>query len=157
MVTKATEGIGRAKRYAVERVIDARPEAVWTLLTDAGRYPSWNPSVVSLRGRIETGHKIELVSTVNPKRKFVLTVSGVQPPRQMVWSSGIPLGLFRGVRTFTLTPGPSNSTVFAMSETFSGAMLGAIEGSLPDFTASFDAFAAGLKQEVESNTAAATR
>ena len=49
--------------YAVTRTINAAPERVWRLLTDGEDYPRWNPSVVSLRGRIVSGEKIELVST----------------------------------------------------------------------------------------------
>jgi hypothetical protein len=52
------------------------------------------------------------------------------------------------VRNFTLIP-KDGGTTFVMSETFSGGMLGMIEGSLPDFTRSFDAFAADLKNKAE--------
>jgi hypothetical protein len=86
--------------YEVARTINAGPARVWRLLTDAEGYSRWNPTVVSLRGRIDRGEKIELVSTVSAKRPFVLTVSDVE--RRMVWSSGLPLGLFRGVGTFAL-------------------------------------------------------
>jgi hypothetical protein len=60
----------------------------------------------------------------------------------------MPLGLFRGVRTYTLTA-QGSSTVFHMREEYTGAMLGAIWKSMPDLQPSFDTFAAGLKKRVE--------
>ena len=70
----------------------------------------------------------------------------------MVWEDGVPFGLFRGVRTFRATLTATGSTVFAMSEIFSGAMLGMIAKSLPDQRATFEKFAADLKKEVERST-----
>jgi hypothetical protein len=42
-------------------------------------------------------------AVLNPKRAFPVTVKEFSPGERMVWSGGMPLGLFRGVRTFTLT------------------------------------------------------
>ena len=109
------------------------------------------PSVVSLRGRIASGEKIELVSTVNPKRRFVLSVSQVEPERRMVWSSGMPLGLFRGVRTFVLEPRPSSQTEFSMREEYFGLLARLITRTIPDLNDAFGQFADGLTAAAESN------
>jgi hypothetical protein len=61
----------------------------------------------------------------------------------------MPLGLFRGVRTFTLTPVPGGATAFAMREVFSGPLLGLIKRSMPDLQPSFDEFARSLKLRAE--------
>ena len=135
--------------YSVQRTISATPERIWGLLIDAGGYPAWNPSVISLDGRIAPGEKIKLVSSVNPKRAFSLTVSDVEPERQMVWSSGMPLGLFRGVRTLSLRPLDGGQTDFAMEEVYSGPLAPLITKSIPDLTASFGQFADGLKSAAE--------
>ena len=50
--------------------------------------------------------------------------------------------MFKGVRTFTLTPGSDGSTEFAMKEEFSGLMLPMIKGSLPDFGPVFETWEA---------------
>jgi hypothetical protein len=34
----------------------------------------------------------------------------------MVWVGGMPLGLFKGTRTFTLAPGQGGATQFTMRE-----------------------------------------
>jgi len=37
------------RRLVVERIVDADPESVWTLLTDTDRWPDWGPSVSAVR------------------------------------------------------------------------------------------------------------
>src|SRR5215218_9611884 len=104
--------------YASASSIAAAPDRVWALLTDAAAYPSWNPTVVKIDGTIAVGQKIRLVSTLDPKRTFKLAVAEAEAPRRMVWSSGMPLGLFTGRRTYTLTPRADGGTDFAMEERF---------------------------------------
>ncbi|MEM8708446.1 MAG: SRPBCC domain-containing protein [Actinomycetota bacterium] len=137
------------RRYAVERTIAASPERVWRLLTDARGYPSWNPAVVSLVGPIASGTTIELVSTVNPKRTFRLTVAELAPPSRMVWTDGMPLGLFTGTRTYSLTA-TGGQTHFSMVEEFTGPLAGLITRMIPDLTESFEQFADGLQTAAEA-------
>lgn len=135
--------------YSATTTINAPADKVWELLTDAPSYPDWNPTIVSLKGTIAEGHTIALVSTVNPGRTFKLKVSDVTAPRSMVWSDGMPLGLFKGVRTFTLIPLDGDGTEFTMTEVYSGLLEPLISKSIPDMTESFEQFAAGLKQAAQ--------
>ena len=137
--------------YKVKRTIDARPERVWELLTDAAGYTAWNPTVISLQGQIAVGETIKLVSTVNPKRTFSLKVTELQGPRRMVWSDGMPLGLFKGVRTYSLSPAEAGSE-FAMEEVYSGPLAPLITRAIPDLTDSFAQFAEGLKAAAEARS-----
>jgi hypothetical protein len=139
-----------ARGYGVRRTIDAGAERVWNLLTDGDGYPDWNPTVISLEGPIADGGQIRLVSTASPKRTFALAVTTPQPGRRMVWSDGMPLGLFRGVRTFELTPRDGERTEFAMDEVYSGPLAALITRAIPDLTASFEQFADGLKRAAEA-------
>ena len=61
----------------------------------------------------------------------------------------MPLGLFKGVRTFTLSPRADGGVDFALREEFSGPLLALFAGSLPDLNKTFEAFAAGLKARAE--------
>jgi hypothetical protein len=61
----------------------------------------------------------------------------------------MPLGLFRGVRTYHLSSGGENETLFRVREEYSGPLLGLMWRSIPDLGPSFERFAAGLKQQVE--------
>lgn len=137
------------KSFEVTRTIDASPEALWALLTDAEGYSRWNPAVVSLDGPIEPGRALRLVSVVNPKRTFTPKVTEMDAPRRMVWSDGMPLGLFRGERVYTLTPEGPDRTRFHMREAFTGPLSGLISRSIPDMGPSFEQFADGLKREAE--------
>lgn len=62
----------------------------------------------------------------------------------------MPLGLFKGVRTYRLSPEGDGSTRFEMRETYSGPLAGMITRSIPDLQPSFDQFARGLKAKVEA-------
>lgn len=135
--------------FATQRTINAPPEKIWALLTDASSYRDWNPTIVSLDGTIAAGETIKLISTLNPKRTFSLKVTELQPPSRMVWADGMPLGLFRGERTYTLTPQADASTSFAMREAYSGPLAPLITRAIPDMTASFEQFADGLKAAAE--------
>jgi hypothetical protein len=67
----------------------------------------------------------------------------------MVWSGGMPLGLFRGVRTFTLSPQGNGTTRFTVREEYTGPLLPMIWRSMPDLGPSFAQFASGLKARAE--------
>lgn len=138
--------------YAVRRSINAPAQTIWTLLTDASGYTDWNPTIVSLDGAIEVGQRITLVSTVNPKRAFKLRVDEMTAPRRLVWSDGMPLGLFKGVRTYVLSPNDAGGTDFEMEEIYSGLLAPLITRSIPDMTESFEQIADGLKAAAEAAT-----
>src|SRR6516165_7567554 len=93
--------------------IRAKPEAIWALLTDAARFPSWNTTVTSLEGEIAVGQRLALRVTLDPKRTFKPRVTRLEPAREMVWSDGFA-PMFKGVRTFTLRATGDGTTEFAM-------------------------------------------
>lgn len=126
----------------------AKPERIWSLLTDAKGFPRWNSTVTAIDGTIGLGQRLALKVTAAPTRTFKPTVTAFEPEKRMVWSDGMA-PMFKGVRTFTLSPKDDGSTDFSMNEVFSGVMLPLIKGSLPDFAPSFEAYAANLKQEAE--------
>ena len=136
------------KSFEAETTIDAEPEAVWDVLVDLRRYPEWYSGVISTEGTVGTREKIRIWSEVAPERAFNLTVDGLEPPWKMVWSGGLPLGLFRGVREFTLDL-LDGRTRAHVREDYTGPLLGLIWRTMPDLQPSFDRFVAGLKAEVE--------
>ena len=69
---------------------------------------------------------------------------------ELVWSGGMPLGLFKGVRTYTLAPEGNGTTKFRMREEYTGPLLPMIWRSIPDLGPSFTQFANGLKQRAEA-------
>ena len=140
------------KLYDASSSIQASPEAIWAILSDGPKYSDWDSGVVRVEGRIAPGETIKVVSSANPGRAFPVKVTEFSPSRRMVWSGGMPLGLFKGVRTFTLSPEANGSTRFSMREEYTGPMLGMMWRSMPDLGPSFQQFAAGLKARAESGS-----
>ena len=137
--------------YHASRRIDASPEEVWRLLTDASTYRDWNRSVISIDGKIAPGETISLVSTANPKRTFKLRITEMSAPNRMVWSDGMPLGLFTGERTYLVEP-REGVTHFEMTEEYTGLLAGLFTKAIPDLSPSFNLFADSLKAAAEAQT-----
>ncbi|HLJ63919.1 MAG TPA: SRPBCC domain-containing protein [Stellaceae bacterium] len=137
------------KNFAAAIEIRARPETVWNLLTEAQGYPQWNSTVDKVEGRIALGEKITVHAKIAPGRAFPVKVTEFVPSERMVWSGGMPLGLFKGDRRFTLTLTSPGVTWFTMQEGFSGLLAPLITRSIPDLQPAFDAFAADLKRRAE--------
>ncbi|MEA2313113.1 MAG: hypothetical protein QOE28_3081 [Solirubrobacteraceae bacterium] len=137
------------EHYEASALIDARPETVWALITDAPHYADWDSGVVRVEGTIAPQERIKVVSEANPKRAFGVKVTEFAPAERMTWSGGMPLGLFKGVRTFTLRP-EGAGTRFTMREEYTGPMLPLIWRSMPDLGPSFEQFARGLKARAEA-------
>ena len=110
------------KSYEAAALIEAPPDAVWAILTDAPGLSRWDSGIE----RVEGG---------------------------MRWSGGMPLGLFKGERTFSLAPqGDGRSTQFNVRVAYTGPLLGMMWKSMPDLGPSFKQFASGLKREAESKS-----
>ena len=140
--------------FRTRTTIHASPAAVWEILTTAGAYPLWNPTVVRVEGTIAAGEKIKVFATISPDRAFPVKVSVFDAPQKMVWRGGMPIpGLFVGERVFELRPvaGPDGAPAvdFEMSETFRGLLLPMFRKQIPDLQPTFDEFASSLKQRAE--------
>lgn len=133
--------------YSAGINIRAKPDRVWMLMTNAADFPRWNSTVKSIEGKIALGQTIKLVAAISPDRVFNLNVIEFIPEKRMVWSDGN--AMFKGVRTYTLSPKADGSTDFRMSEVYTGLMLPMIAGSLPDFGPAFEQYVADLKKESE--------
>lgn len=128
--------------YAVRVTIPASPATIWARLTDAAAFPTWNSTVTRIDGTIALGQKLAIQVPAAPGRTFGPKVTAFEPEQRMVWSDGF-YPMFRGTRTYTLTPA-GDATEFTMEERFEGVMLPLIKGSLPDFAPIFDRYAADL-------------
>jgi hypothetical protein len=137
------------KAYEASADIEASPETVWAVLTDVAGWPEWGAGS-RVEGRIARGEKIKVTSDMNPGRAFPVKVAELDAPRRMVWTGGMPLGLFKGVRTYTLEPAGADRTAFRMREEFTGPLLPLIWRSMPDFGPSFTQFSQGIKARAES-------
>ena len=137
------------RHYESTGHIDARPEAVWAVLTDGAGYARLGLRRDRVEGTIAPEEKIKVVSEANPERAFPVQVTEFAPGERMAWRGGMPLGLFKGVRTFTLAA-EGGATRFTMREEYTGPLLPLIWRSMPDLGPSFEQFARGLKARAET-------
>jgi len=77
--------------------------------------------------------------------------------QQVTWTGDVPVGLFKGDRTVTLSDKGSGSVDFTVREVFIGPMLCMIKGSLPDMNPAFVGFCQGLKSRAECPRCSAGR
>jgi hypothetical protein len=135
-------------------VVNVRTSAddIWRLLTDAQGFPRWNSTVSGIEGHIREGERLVL-RVPGTDRTFTPRISGVVANERMTWTGGFA-PLFKGVRTFVLSPRSDGSTDFRMEERFSGLILPLVK--LPDFGPVFETYANDLRREAE-RTAGSTR
>lgn len=91
--------------YESSATIAASPEAVWATLTDGAGWAAWDSGVDRVVGAIAPGETVTIHSKAAPGRTFPVKVTEFGPPNRLRFTGGMPLGLFRGVRTCEC-PGP---------------------------------------------------
>jgi hypothetical protein len=136
--------------YEATSAITASPEAVWAVLSDGASWPAWDSGVDAVEGQIAPNETVKIRSQAAPGRAFPVKVTRFEPPACLRFSGGMPLGLFRGVRTYTVSEGADGQVAFRMREEYTGPLLPLIWRSMPDLGPSFQRFAHGLKERVES-------
>jgi uncharacterized protein YndB with AHSA1/START domain len=138
--------------FEASSTISATPDKVWAVLVQGADWPNWDSGVASVDGTIAPRHKIKIQSKVAPGRTFPVRVTGFDAPGSLVFTGGMPFGLFKGVRTYTLTASKSGGTLFTMREEYTGPIAASIGKSIPDLNPSFQQFASGLKARAESSS-----
>ena len=138
------------RHYEATSAIAANREAVWAVLSDGASWPSWDSGIDAVEGQIALGETITIRSKAAPGRAFPVKVTHFDPPAHLRFSGGMPLGLFRGVRSYEVSQEAGGQVTFRMREEYSGPLLSLIWRSMPDLEPSFQQFARGLKQRAES-------
>ena len=139
------------KEFSTSIDIAATPANVWAILLETAKWPEWDPFTEKIEGKVALGAKVKAFSKLSPGRGFGVTVTQLVPNETMVWTGGMPFGLFKGERTYTLVADAGGTTKFAMREVFGGPMLALIGKSIPDMTEAFASFARGLKARAEGS------
>jgi hypothetical protein len=113
---------------------------------DGAAWPSWDWGAGGAGGRIAPGLKITIRSRLAPGRAFPVEVTGFEPPTRLRFSGGMRSGLFRGVRTFRVSPDGTGGTAFDVREEHTGPVPGLTWRSMPYPGPSFGRSARGLKR-----------
>lgn len=128
----------KERKLCTEILIDAPPDAVWRTLTATRAYPDWNPFIVSLRGTLAAGQKLD-VTTRPPggnEMSFTPVVLAVKSGSELAWRGDLFLpGIFTSEHRFRLEPAGEGRTKFLQSEKFTGLLIGPLTNSLLDRTA----------------------
>jgi hypothetical protein len=135
------------KAFEVTTRVNAPAERVWETLLDTALWPSFDPAIERVDGAPIRGGTMTVHTTRG--RAFPMKVTTLVAHQRMVLTGGMPLGLFKGERTYTVSPNPDGSVQFSMREAFTGLLAPLVGRSLPDMQPSFDTFAANLKHRSE--------
>ena len=138
--------------FVTTAVISAAPAAVWSVLTDAAGYASWNPEIVAIEGQFAADSRIKAHVKLGKGavRRVSLRVTDLDPPISMEWTGGLPLGLFVGRRQLTVAP-HAKGAEFRMVVTMTGPLASLMVKSTGDRQPELDQFSAALKARAEQS------
>jgi len=137
--------------------IDASPDQVWSVLTDTGSFPSWNPFIRKLEGQLTVGAKLLVVIQPPGRRQstFRPTVLAAAPARELRWLGRLLIpGLFDGEHSLRLEPTPNGGTRFTQAEKFNGILVAPFKGVLDSTAMGFQQMNEALKARVENGKGA---
>ena len=131
--------------------INAAPDVIWAIITDAATFPEWEPNITQIEGDIALGEEITIHTKLSPNRAFSVKVSELIPNEKITWSMGGRFNPLKGSRTFTLTPQDDGTTQVVTHEVFSGPLFALVSRAIPDLSESFEQFSAALKSRAEGS------
>lgn len=141
------------KSLESEITIRGTAAQVWSVLTDLGKYPEWNPFIREASGEVRPGARLTV--RIHPPdgspMVFRPTVREASPARELRWLGQLWLpGLFDGEHRFRIEPVEGGSVRFRQSEQFRGLLVPLLPAVIYDRTRrGFDAMNRALKERVE--------
>lgn len=135
--------------------INASPERVWQIFTDARSFPSWNPFIRKMRGELVPGRKLHITLRLGRHLlRFKPRVTVVKPARELRWLARQPIHrLFDVERAFEFEP-HGKGTRFVQFEIGRGLMAPIIMPLMHRKIAKgYAAFNQALKARAESTVA----
>ena len=130
-----------------ETLIHAGARTVWDIITDAGNYPVWDSGISDISGAICHNGRIRIRTRDGGKRTFRLLVRQI-PGQLMTWSGGLPLGLLKVDRTFTLTD-HAGMTHLTIRDTASGPLRRLVRKTTPGSAPPLTGYVEALKFRAE--------
>jgi len=126
-----------AKEIKTEILIHATPEKVWSILTNFGNYPNWNPFIKSINGELKVGNKI--TARIEPPEANGMTfkprILTFETNKELSWLGHLIIpGLFDGNHKFELIDNGNGTTTFIQSENFKGILVPLLKKQLDNNT-----------------------
>jgi len=132
--------------------IDSSPQQVWQVLTATEDYPSWNPMISHLAGKLREGNVIEFTEgTGSDSMTFHPQLLSVRTAQELRWKGNVLMpGLFDGEHRFFLEK-QGDKTHLVQSEEFTGLLAGKLtQGVLRETSEQMKRMNIALKQRSES-------
>jgi hypothetical protein len=126
-----------AKEIKTQIIIKAKPDKIWSVLTDFDNYPKWNPFIKNITGDARIGNQITVsISPTGGKgMTFKPTVLEFSPNKEFRWIGNLFFkGLFDGEHKFELIDNGNGTTTFVHSERFQGILVGLFKNQLETTT-----------------------
>ncbi|MCB0393546.1 MAG: SRPBCC domain-containing protein [Bdellovibrionales bacterium] len=137
-------------KFQADTNINSPASMVWKELTNISDWHKWDPNIIKIEGQLALGNKIKIFTKLSD-RAFPVKVEKMDPEKQMIFSGGLPFGLFHGKRVFSIVSNGDGTVKFDTTETFTGPLAKVFQKKMPDLTPYFVTFVNGLKNRCESN------
>jgi hypothetical protein len=137
------------KAYDATVEIQAGPDTIWAILTDALGYQAWDSGRGAGRRPHRAGREDHRALPGQPGPRLPGQGDRVRSRPADDLERRHAAGPVQGRRTITLAPGSDGTTRFTVREEYTGPLLPLIWRSMPDLAPSFRQFATGLKQRAE--------
>jgi hypothetical protein len=148
-----------ASELRTEIEINAPAERVWSMLTDFGSFPEWNPFIRRLEGEAKQGAKLEVRLEPPGGRgmTFRPTIRRFEANREFAWLGRVVLpGVFDGEHVFAIEPVGSGKVRFVQRERFTGVLAPLILRMVGESTQrGFQEMNQALKERAEAAASAA--
>ena len=124
------------KSIKTEIVINAPKERVWGVLTDFEAYPNWNPFIVSIKGKLAVGNRVENTLLSGQKKMvFKPVVLSVVPGKYFDWLGSLFVkGIFDGHHYFEIEELAPGQVKLTQGENFTGLFSSMIINKIGDDT-----------------------
>ncbi|MBO0747332.1 MAG: SRPBCC domain-containing protein [Acidimicrobiaceae bacterium] len=137
--------------------IGAPPERVWEVFTDFPAFPTWNPFITALEGKLEPGRRLRVTLRLGSRLvRLRPEVTVVRPAREIRWLVRQPIrGIFDVERVFEFEPLASSGTRFAQWEVGRGLLAPVIMAIVgPMIARGYAALNRSLRMRVEARVEA---
>ena len=132
---------------AAEALINAPSSTVWDIITDTRNYAVWDSGITHITGELRNGGTIRIRTRTAGNRIVRVRVQQM-PGEVMTWTGGLPLGLFTGLCTFTLSS-QGGMTHLRVNVEFSGPLRGLYWTAVPDTQRALIDYVNAVKKRAE--------
>jgi hypothetical protein len=129
-------GTSTTREIHTSVLIGASRDKVWEVLTDTSGYPSWNPLIRSVEGKLAVGENLSVhIDLPNgPSTTIRPHIVAFIPGKELRWKGQVLIpGIFDGEHSFRLEEDGA-ATRFIHHERFSGFLVGPVTSSMLDNT-----------------------